>query len=339
MKDRPAHSHSDEPEPPGRSWNSLPHSDPDHAPWSLLDQRPSPRSRYVEETAIDIDLDSILQGRLAAAKARVARLLNGWRKARRRLAAERALNGVFAAAASLAEAAPLIARIVCERLDWDVGVIWLLDRPAARLRCVDLWHRPGVEIPCFERDVRRRLFPRGVGLPGRVWETVEVVWTPDLSVADEYLRSSLATADGLRTAIGVPVHDEGGFSCVLEFLSRRSLPPDADLAVMLRDVAGNLCQFLKRRDAELRCCRQEHERRLGGEIQQGLLPRSRPSLAGFEIGGRSTAPHVVGGDCFDFIPMPVQGRDGLGVLVADASGHGLSAAMMMTQARAYLRGL
>ncbi len=53
-----------------------------------------------------------------------------------------------------------------------------------------------------------------------------------------------------------------------------------------------------------------------------------PRLSGFEISGKSLAPNVVGGDCFDFIPMPGVGRDCLGVLVADASGHGIASALL-----------
>jgi serine phosphatase RsbU (regulator of sigma subunit) len=47
----------------------------------------------------------------------------------------------------------------------------------------------------------------------------------------------------------------------------------------------------------------------------------------------------VGGDCFDFIPFSVGGRERLGVLVADASGHGIAAALLVAQTRAYLRAL
>jgi serine phosphatase RsbU (regulator of sigma subunit) len=58
-----------------------------------------------------------------------------------------------------------------------------------------------------------------------------------------------------------------------------------------------------------------------------------------EISGRSVAPNVVGGDCFDFIPMPGGEPDSVGVLVADASGHGMGAALLTGQTRAYLRAI
>jgi sigma-B regulation protein RsbU (phosphoserine phosphatase) len=64
-----------------------------------------------------------------------------------------------------------------------------------------------------------------------------------------------------------------------------------------------------------------------------------PALPGFSISGRSLSAKDVGGDCFDFIPFSVGGQERLGVLLADASGHGIAAALLVAQARAYVRAL
>src|SRR5262249_31569807 len=68
-------------------------------------------------------------------------------------------------------------------------------------------------------------------------------------------------------------------------------------------------------------------------------PRAMPTLPGFRIGGRSLSAKDVGGDCFDFIPFSVGGEARLRVLLADASGHGIAAAMLVAQTRSYLRAL
>ena len=47
----------------------------------------------------------------------------------------------------------------------------------------------------------------------------------------------------------------------------------------------------------------------------------------------------MGGDCFDFVPYIANGKENLLVLVADASGHGIAAALVMAETRAYVRAL
>ncbi len=72
------------------------------------------------------------------------------------------------------------------------------------------------------------------------------------------------------------------------------------------------------------------------EIQKQLLPRSAPTLPGFDIAAAAYPSKETSGDFFDFIPM----LDGYqGIIVADASGKGVGGSMLSTLTHAYLRGL
>jgi serine phosphatase RsbU (regulator of sigma subunit) len=125
----------------------------------------------------------------------------------------------------------------------------------------------------------------------------------------------------------------------MEFLSRGTRPPDEELFRMMASIGNQISQFIERRQAERQLRRQEEDRRIARQIQQALLPRATPTFAGLRVRGRSSPANVVGGDCFDFIPLPA-GEDGrLGIVVADASGHGIGAALLMAETRAYLRAL
>lgn len=68
-------------------------------------------------------------------------------------------------------------------------------------------------------------------------------------------------------------------------------------------------------------------------IQESLLPATPPRFDGYDIDGRSRPTEVVGGDLFDYIPLS---EDLLGIAIADASGHGLPAALL---ARDVITGL
>jgi sigma-B regulation protein RsbU (phosphoserine phosphatase) len=75
---------------------------------------------------------------------------------------------------------------------------------------------------------------------------------------------------------------------------------------------------------------------LAQEVQQGLLPDSDPSLAGFDIAGASIYCDETGGDYYDFIETNRGGQAGLDVVVGDVSGHGVSSALLMATARALI---
>lgn len=73
--------------------------------------------------------------------------------------------------------------------------------------------------------------------------------------------------------------------------------------------------------------------KLAEELQQNLLPRQDPQVAGLDIAGTCIYCDETGGDYYDYFNLP---DDRLGIVVADASDHGVGAAMHMTTVRAFL---
>jgi phosphoserine phosphatase RsbU/P len=61
-------------------------------------------------------------------------------------------------------------------------------------------------------------------------------------------------------------------------------------------------------------------------IQQSILPSRIPQYAGYDIWGRTVAAEVVSGDFYDYIPVS---DNILGIAIADGSGHGLPAALIV----------
>jgi sigma-B regulation protein RsbU (phosphoserine phosphatase) len=73
--------------------------------------------------------------------------------------------------------------------------------------------------------------------------------------------------------------------------------------------------------------------KLAEEVQRNLLPSHAPKIPGLDISGISSYCDETGGDYYDFLNLP---DDHLGIVVADASDHGVGAALHMTTARAFL---
>ena len=99
-------------------------------------------------------------------------------------------------------------------------------------------------------------------------------------------------------------------------------PVDSELLQM--DYTASVC-LGHYSDDELR--QLESELELSQVVQRALLPQKIPSIAGFDIAAFSRPAQIVSGDYFDFLRF----KDGShGLVVADVSGHGMSAGMLMT---------
>jgi len=78
----------------------------------------------------------------------------------------------------------------------------------------------------------------------------------------------------------------------------------------------------------------EQELEMARDIQQGLLLEAAPHLAGWEISAVSLPARTLGGDLYDFLPLPDGGH---GIMIGDVSGKGLPAALRMAVARTVFR--
>lgn len=81
--------------------------------------------------------------------------------------------------------------------------------------------------------------------------------------------------------------------------------------------------------------RLERELRIARAIQERLLPHAMPQIPGFEISGTSLPSQQVGGDYFDFLDME---SGSVGIAIADVSGKGIPAALLMASLQASLHG-
>jgi sigma-B regulation protein RsbU (phosphoserine phosphatase) len=68
-------------------------------------------------------------------------------------------------------------------------------------------------------------------------------------------------------------------------------------------------------------------------IQKDLLPKDSPELKGLDISGVNVPCYEIGGDYYDFVPIDA---DRLGIVIADVSGKGISASLLMASLRAAL---
>jgi serine phosphatase RsbU (regulator of sigma subunit) len=256
----------------------------------------------------------------------------------RQLTAEFRVAQILTCSTCISDTARPILQVVCEALGWEVGLFWIVDSNDKNLRLIESWGlRTGLAEE-FQLASKRYTFSKGKGFPGRVWDADSVLWVADMSKSD-LPRWKLAAKVGLHEAIGFPVRNDVQFLGVMEFFGRQIGEPNERLVKMMTCIGSQISQFMERKRAEKKVQEHNHERRLARQIQEGLLPKAMPTVPGFQIAARALFANEVGGDYFDFMPLTVEGENRLGIAIGDATGHGVAAALLIAEARAYLHAL
>jgi serine phosphatase RsbU (regulator of sigma subunit) len=110
-------------------------------------------------------------------------------------------------------------------------------------------------------------------------------------------------------------------------------PDDMKLLTFLANLAAIKIENARLFDQALEKSRLDRELSLAVQIQRNFLPKENPVPSDFDIWGTNFCSSRVGGDYYDFIPV---GPATVGLAVADVSGHGVGAALLMASLRAAL---
>ena len=237
------------------------------------------------------------------------------------------------------------AQRITSTLDIDDLVPRIVDEVAASLGCV--------EINLFLRDPEQPEFVLagvrgctvhgkghrisiGEGMVGHVATTRKMHYAPDVTRDPYYM----ACEHDTRSEVAIPLQREGDLvgvftasHCELNAFCPDHLRLLEGVCAHVAVAVHNARRFGNEREQRERMSREAEEAR---SIQQALLPRSSPLIPGFCVSGLSIPAGSVGGDWYDFIPLS-NGRWGL--VLADVSGKGTAAALLMSATRGMLRSL
>jgi sigma-B regulation protein RsbU (phosphoserine phosphatase) len=174
------------------------------------------------------------------------------------------------------------------------------------------------------------------GMVGYVASTGQMRYAPDVRKDEYYSACEQSTLSEVAIPLHVGERLIGVFTAShpeLDAFPRQQLRILQALCEHVAVAVHNARRFqLERAEREV-MTREAQEARI---IQQALLPKCSPYIPGFVISGLSVPARAVGGDWFDFIPFP-DGRWGL--VLADVSGKGTAAALLMSATRGMLRSL
>jgi phosphoserine phosphatase RsbU/P len=145
-----------------------------------------------------------------------------------------------------------------------------------------------------------------------------------------------------RRLLCLPIRNEGGnIVGVLQLLNKEE-PFTGEDEAFLDALSAHVAIALEK--AQLHRERVEKEKlerdlSLAREIQAGFLPDAPPVVAGIEIAVSHRPSQMVGGDYYDFLQLPPEGKGGLLIVVADVEGKGAASALVMANVQATLHAL
>ena len=222
-----------------------------------------------------------------------------------------------------------IAEAACRLLACERASIFLHDP-----RRQELWSRIALE----SEEIR---FPCGAGIAGHAFTTKQLLhvsqpyrdtrFNPEPDRLNGFITRSLLASPML----GI----EGVAVGVLQAINKRDGDFDAaDEAriQLLSDQAGVAVQRYDLQRAAVEAVSLRREMELARSIQEALIPVESPRVGGIEAAGWSKTASITGGDCYD-LWKTANGR--LGIFLADATGHGIGPAIVVSQARALVRAL
>ena len=236
-------------------------------------------------------------------------------------------------------------------LDAQGGALYVTDRTGGKLTpaYVSKGCPPLIDIPpnilqqaaaapaALESFLRLHTIAPGEGLIGRVWQTGQAVWLNDFSDVPELAKlrgSAFGSGSVMAAALRYGSQDLGVLAVANgprgaafsqgEFVVFKSIAEQSAFA-LYNAIIYSMANEKKRLDHDLEIAR---------DIQRILLPAEAPAINGFQISGINVPARQVSGDYFDYIQVD---KERFGVAIADVSGKGVPASLIMAICRSVLR--
>jgi sigma-B regulation protein RsbU (phosphoserine phosphatase) len=204
--------------------------------------------------------------------------------------------------------------------------IWLVDNKNSRM-----WTK-------VAHGVQELHIPIGQGLVGACVARDEAIVVNDASQDERFLKSvDIETGYVTKSVLAMPLHGVDGKPIgAMQVLNKPGgfSPEDVDLLGLCGTYAASTLETQRlRKEAEVaRLLLREME--IARDVQQHLLPQAQPPIPGLDYAGYCRSAELVGGDYYDFLPMP---DGGFLFTLGDVSGKGIGAAVLMASMQASLR--
>lgn len=219
-------------------------------------------------------------------------------RAERLLALEHAVAKGLAGADTYAQGCEVVLAGVCQRLGWQMGRFWQVDERRGVMTVVSQWLVPDSPLAGHASQTEKAVLRLGEGLTGRVWQTGEALWAPQLRDEPRLVQAAWRESSLAGSASLSPVKVDGRVVGVLAFLSDATQTTDAAIHQAAGGVAQQLGQFIARREAE-------HLLNLSERLNRSTLNALAEQICVLDSGGHVLAVNQAWRLFRDTLPDPI----------------------------------
>ena len=167
----------------------------------------------------------------------------------------------------------------------------------------------------------------------RAMDTRQALLSADAATDSRFSLTDSIAQVNIRSFMCIPLIDsDGEVLGVIQIDTldayRRFTEKDLEILAALAPLIGKAIQTSQLHEEALAKRALERDLDLAQQVQIALLPQQRPNLPGWSFFDHYRAANTIGGDYYDYVRMS---HNRLGVIVADVSGHGIAAALLMTK--------
>jgi phosphoserine phosphatase RsbU/P len=220
-------------------------------------------------------------------------------------------------------------------VDYDAAGIFVLNRTVLPPRMQQPRQMvSGVVLRNYHlEEERNRMLRYGEGLVGYVIRTGECVVIPDVSKDPRYVVGRASTRSEIDVPLFLGDRPIGALNLESDRVGAFS-ERDVDTLRFFADAAAITIDKAILHQNLIEKEQLESQLKTARAVQAHLLPSKAPAIPGYDIAGLSLPTYQIGGDYFDFIVLP---HGEVGLVVADVSGEGVPAALVMSSFRALTR--
>lgn len=177
--------------------------------------------------------------------------INERKKNERFLKIQYDISKTLAESETLEEALNRILENICNGINWNFGLLWLIDEKSKAIKPGYLWSDNKSDLKKYTRSQKDITeYSVNDGIRGRVLKEGRSVWSKDISIDKWFGKNELYSAIGWKSGMGIPISNGKNTIAIIECLNKKNIEEQQELFDVLESAGRQIGNFMERKRVE-----------------------------------------------------------------------------------------